>query len=372
MRPIFFSVMYSLPTRRERFEQFLRRLILFLGRPNTYLWIAGGLFVLLIGGTLVLWGIEMNMANASPLADVGQAFAYMLQNVSGVALGAQVPQSIWGRAIALFVILVAAGFRALLVAAIVSGFVNNVLVQGKGRGRVKMENHVIICGWNSRVQQVIDVLQREAYGGGGVPIVLLAPLPQDPYPNADIKFISGNPMHKQDLERAGIRTARSAIAVTDESDKDPHSDSTYDARVVLTVLALKEANPKLHVVAQVRDPVNRQHLERARANEIIASAEMSEGLLARSALNSGLAGAFSQLLRLDTPQEIYIIDAPEALQGKSFQAALVHQQLRSGDILIGVVESDKTLMCPPPEYRIHADSRLIVLGNVRPRGDLSA
>ena len=30
-------------------------------------------------------------------------------------------------------------------------------------------------------------------------------------------------------------------------------------------------------------------------------------------------------------------------------------------------ESNKTLLCPPSEYRLHADSRLIVLGNVRPK-----
>lgn len=366
MRPIFFILMYSPLTKREQMARFARRAMLFLARPNTYLWIAAGLLVLLVTGTFALWIMEVTYSPASPLADVGDAFTYILQNVSGVALGAQSPQSISGRAIALFVVIVAAGFRALLVAAIVSGFVNNVLAQGKGRGRARMENHVIICGWNTRVRQLIDVLEREAFGSG-VPLVLLAALQQDPFPNAGIKFISGNPMSRQDLERAGIKTARAAIAVTDESDNDPHSDSTYDARVVLTVLALKEANPQLHVVAQVRDPANRVHLERARANEIIASAEMSEGLLARSALNSGLASAFAQLLRLDTPQEVYIIDAPEALTGKSFQAALVHEQLRSGNILIGVIEGDKTLMCPPPDYRVHSDSRLVVLGNVRPR-----
>lgn len=358
--------MYTPPTRRERLASLFRRAIAFLARPNTYLWIAGGLLVLLVGGTLGLWGMEMGSAPASPIADLGNAFTYILQNVSGVTLGAQSPVSVPARGFALFVVIVAAGFRALLVAAIVSGFVNDVLAQGKGRGRAKMENQIIICGWNTRVQQLINVLQRDAYGGG-VPIVLLAPLQQDPMPNANIKFISGNPTHKEDLERAGIKTARAAIAVTDESDNDPHTDSTYDARVVLTVLALKEANPQLHVVAQLRDPANRVHLERARANEIIASAEMSEGLLARSALNSGLASAFSQLLRLDTPQEIYILDAPEPLEGKTFQAALVHEQLRTGNILIGVIESDKPILCPPSDYRIHSDSRLIVLGNVRPR-----
>ncbi len=360
--------MYVLPTRRERLTQVFWRMIFVLSRPNTYLLIALGLLGLLSVGTLVIWAFEFQANAGSALADFGNAFAYMLQNVSGVTLGAPPPQSVGGRGGALVVVILAAAVRALLVAAIVSGFVNRVLTQGKGKGRARMENHIIICGWNSRVHQIGSVLQREAFGAG-VPIVLLAQLPQNPYPDTNIKFISGNPTHAEDLERASIKTARAAIAVTDESDNDPHMDSTYDARAVLTVLALKEANPQLHVVAQLRDPANRQHFERARADEIIASAEMSEGLLARTALNIGVAQAFSQLLRLDTPQEVYIIDAPKDLEGKTFQAALVNQQLRENRILLGVIEAGNALLCPPSEFRIHGNTRLIVLGNVRPKLD---
>lgn len=354
-------------SRTERLQKLLLRTLFWLSRPNTYVIVAWGLAALLVGGTFLVWEFEKDFP-LSQLADFGNAFAYVVQNVSGVGLGAASPLTLSARTTALVVVILAAALRALLIAAIVSALVNEVLVRGKGKGRVRMEEHIIICGWNSRVKQVIDVLQREAFGAG-VPIVLLAQLEQNPYPDLNLKFISGNPSHMEDLERAGIKGARAAIAVTDESDNDPHMDSTYDARAVLTVLALKQANPQVHVVAQLRDPANRQHFERARADEIVASAEMSEGLLARSALNIGIANAFSQLLRLDTPQEVYVLEATPDLEGKTFQAALVHQQLRDGVILLGVIESGKTILCPPAEYMVHGNSQLIVLGNVRPRLD---
>lgn len=366
MRPIFLNFMLPRPSHLERLKVFFWRVTFVLSRPNTYLLIALGLLALLVVGTFVIWELEVQPGSKSSLNTIDASFTYMLQNVSGVWIGSQPPTTGGGRAFAVVVILVAVTIRALLVAALVSGFVNRVLIRGQGKGRARMENHILICGWNSRVQQMIEVLHREAFGAG-VPTVLLAQAMQNPFPEAPITFISGNATHREDLERAGVKTARAAIAVTDESDNQPHHDSTYDARAVLTVLALKEANPGLHVVAQLRDPANRQHFERARADEIIASAEMSEGLLARSALNEGIAQTFSQLLRLDTPQELYIIDASPTLEGKTFQAALVHEQIRSGTILLGVIEGGETLLCPPAQYRIHANSRLIVLGNVRPK-----
>lgn len=355
--------MVAPPPRYERLRRVFHRVIYLLARPNTFVLIAALLLILLIVGTLSLARMESEPNGEPRLAEMSGAFTYMLQNVSGVGLGAASPGTGAGRAVAVSIIILAAAARAVLVAAIVSGFVGEILAQGKGKGRARMQNHVIICGFNSRVGQIVEVLKREAFGAG-VPITLLAQLPQDPLPEANIKFVSGNPSHSEDLERANVKMACAAIAVTDESDKDPHMDSTYDARAVLTVLALKSANPNLHVVAQMRDPANRVHFERARADEIIASAEMSEGLLARAALSYGIGSAFSSLLRLDTPQEMYIIDAPPNLAGKTFQAALIHEQLRNQRILIGVIEGNTPMLCPPIEYRIHEGLRLILLGNV--------
>lgn len=356
------------PTRTERLAIFLSRAGRLLSSPNTYLTLALLLGLLLVGGALVMVGLESMEGGEPALREFDNGLTFMLQNVAGVGLGAKVPLTFGGRAAGIFFVLSGAALRAVLIAAIVSWFVNRVLARTKGVKRVDLNGHVIICGWNSRVPQMIEVLRREAFGAG-VPVVLLAPLSENPVPNEPIKFVNGNPSRLDDLKRAAVERAQAAIAVTDESDNDPHTDSTYDARAVLTVLALKAANPNLHVVAQMRDPRNRDHFERARADEIIASAEMSEGLLARAALNVGIANAFASLLRLDTPQEMYIIDTPPGLEGKTFQAALVHQQIRDNTILVGIIEGGKPMLCPPAQYRLHNGTRLIVLGMVRPKLD---
>ncbi len=355
--------------RRRRSEQLLQalwRAIYLLSRPNTYTILFLVLVVLLVAGTGIVWWLEQAATPDTPLHDLEDAFIFMVQNVSGVGLGAGVPVTFGARMVGIVFVILAAATRAVFVAAIVSGFVNRILVQGKGLRRVNMQDHVIICGWNSGVKQIIEVLRREAFGAGA-PIVLLANVPQNPLPDSSAKFVSGDPTSEFDLKRAGIDTARSAIVITDESDGQKHTDTTYDARAVLVVLAIKSVNDKVHVVAQVRDPDNRHHFQRAKADEIIVSQEMSEGLLARSALNSGIANVFADLLRLDCAPEMYLIDTPAEFEGKSFQAALIHLQIRSNALLVGVVESDQVLLAPPPEYKVHCGDRLVMLGNFRPK-----
>lgn len=358
--------MTQTPTYRERLQVALIRLVRFLSNPDTYAVLALLLAVLLVGGALVMMLLESGAGGEPALREFGNAFTFMVQNTASVGLGAHVPQTVPGRGAGIVFVILGAALRALLIAAIVSWLVNRVLARGKGVKRVSTKDHVLICGWNPRVDQIVQVLQREAYGAGA-PIVLLAPMSENPLPDHAVKFVNGNPTLAHDLERAGIQRARAAIVVTDESDRDPHTDSTYDARSVLTVLALKSAAPNLHVVAHMRDPQNRIHFERARADEVVASAEMSEGLLARSALNIGIANAIATLLRLDTHQEMYVIDLPPALEGKTFQAALVHHQIRDHTILVGVIEDNKPLLCPAPDLRLQPNMRLVVLGNVLPR-----
>ena len=352
--------------RRSRYERYIEaffRVIQVLSRPNTYTIILLVTLVLLLLGTVLVQFFEQGPEGEPTMRNWNEAFVFMLQNVAGVGIGAKAPLSPGGRAVGVIFVILAAANRGLFVAAIVSGFVNRLLAQGRGTRRVKMQNHVIICGWNPDVKQIVQVLEREAYGAG-VPIVLLANQPTNPMPDGKFKFVSGDPSVAADLERAGVKTARSAIVIANEGDNETHTDASDDARSVLTVLALKTANPSLHVVVEVQDPANRRHFERARADEMIVHAEMSEGLLARSAVNNGIAHVYSDLLRLDTAVEMYVTDAPTSLQGKSFRDAAIHMHIRQGSILVGVIESETPVLAPPSDYKIHSGTRLVVMSNM--------
>lgn len=350
-----------------RYERPLLRLISFLTRPNTYTLILAVMVVLLVLGTVLVWWFEQDPSGETALRSMDNAFIFMLQNVSGVGIGASAPRTLAGRVTGVVFVILAAANRAIFVAAVVSGFVNRLLLHGKGLGQVDTKGHVIICGWNTGTKQIVDVLQRDAFGAG-TPIVLLANLKEHPIPDTKVKFVAGDPTSVPDLERAGVRTARSAIVLTDQSDGERHADSTLDARSVLAVLAVKTAAPDIHLVAQVRDPLNRHHFERACADEIVVSAEMSQGLLARAAINLGIAYVYSDLLRLDTASEMYVQDAPRALVGKSFQAALVFVNEREGAILVGVMD-ERVRLSPPKEYIIEPETRLVMVGKTRPSLD---
>ena len=343
------------------------RTIRFLARPNTYTVILLVMTALLVVGTALVWIFEIGDPDLSAPYGKSDALVFMLQNVSGVGIGAMPPHTASARGVGITFVILASAMRAIFVAAVVSSFVNQLILRGKGVRRVDIENHVIICGWNPHVSQVVKTLQRD--GARKVPVVLLAPINENPLVDYGVKFIKGDPTLADDLKRANAQDALAAIVITDMSDGQAHTDSTYDARAVLMVLALKSVDPDIHIVVEVRDPGNRRHFEHAKADEIVVSAEVSEGLVARAATNQGIAWVYEDLLRLDTSPEMYIIDTPKDLVGVSFQAALVRLNTRDNVILLGIVEKDKVQMCPPNGFLLTADTRLVVLDNTHQMHD---
>lgn len=342
----------------------LMRLVRWLAQPNTYTIIFLALTLLLGIGTLLVWYFEL--ASPAPTRyGIDDAFVFMLQNIAGVGIGANPPLTPTARGIGVMFVILAAAMRAVFVAAIVSSFVNRLLWQGKGLRRVDLDNHIIICGWNPRVRQIVKTVRRDSTLPK-IPIVLLAAIAENPLTEFGVKFIKGDPSVTEDLKRAGIDTAHSAMVITDESDGQPHTDSTYDARAVLTVLAIKSINPQLHVIAEVRDPLNRRHFANARADEVVVSAEVSEGVVARAATNQGIAWVYEDLLRLDSAPEMYVIAPPKDLVGKAFQAALVRLNTRDNIVLLGIIENSRVTLCPPNDCLIGASAQLVVLSNQRP------
>jgi voltage-gated potassium channel len=241
-----------------RWVRLTERVIRFLSRPNTYTAILYILILVLAAGTVIVWFLELGTTTNPGFSGIADAFVFMLQNVSGVGIGATPPNSASARGVGVTFVILAAGMRAVFIAAVVSSFVNNLILQGKGLRRVDLEKHVIICGWNPRVKHIVKTLRRDSTERD-VPVVLLAAIAENPLLEYGVKFIKGDPSSEEDLKRAGVSRALAAVVITDESDGQPHTDSTYDARAVLDVLAIKAINPDLHIVAEVRDPANRQH-----------------------------------------------------------------------------------------------------------------
>src|SRR5207244_12121492 len=125
------------------------------------------------------------------------------------------------------------------------------------------------------------------------PIVILAPLDENPSKDALTQFLHGDPTRSEDLIRAGIRDARTAIALADNSYPDIDAED-MDSRTLLTVLAIESLAPNVYSCVEVIRSEDLEHFVHTHAAAIVISASCTSAILAPAASTPGLPGVVGE------------------------------------------------------------------------------
>lgn len=183
----------------------------------------------------------------------------------------------------------------------------------------------------------------------------------DLYPDDDdIPYVNGNPTNADDLRWAGIERAECAIVVADASATSTDPDD-MDARTLMTVLAIESPNPACYTCVEVIKSDNRPHFSRAKADELVVSAEMTGALLASSAKTHGLSRLVADLLTHPEGMEFYRVEVPASLVGATVQDAVGLLKSRHDVLFVGVFGREGATVNPPADGVLAADEALLVI-----------
>ena len=215
--------------------------------------------------------------------------------------------------------------------------VNLALKGGVFVKKVNFEKHIVICGWNFQGPKILENLL-SSDDHKGKPIVILADMEKIPYNSDKIDFIQGCPWKREDLIRAGISKADTAIVLTDiRSEKT----SNPDADALMIALAIENLNKKVHTCVQLLFSENIVHLENAKVDEIICLDQIGGNLMVSSALNHGISKVMNELLNFNQGSEIYRYErkTSDEFTGKSFRE--VGMQLLGKNMILIAIETKR-------------------------------
>ena len=250
------------------------------------------------------------------------------------------------------------------------------------REEIKMprdvHDHIVICNWNERGKRVIAEL-RHPEGKPDADIVIIDDKLLDEKELLrtpefrKVHCINDNPIRHGTLKRARVSSADTIIVLADNQSPDP------DAKSAMIILALLSecSRRRPHIISEVVNSDNSQHLRDAGADETICTTEIGVGILAHCALNKQLSVVYKDLLTYSFEgNEIYIITResfPDAFVGKTFSEC-AHMLYENRDpsnpvILLGIRRQDRVIMNPKPgsdefaaqECHIEEDDALIAM-----------
>ena len=318
----------------------LRHLFYDLSR-NQLLKALSAIFILVFMSAVAVTYLERPTNNQ--FEHLGSGLWWAVVTMTTCGYGDKVPMTVGGRLIATVVMISGVVLLSVFTAAVSSSVITRRMMEGRGLSKLRMKNHVILLGWNSGCDAVINSI-REHLISENHSLVLINQLAGetveqiiDRHPDLHIKYVFGDFSDEAVLHRASISTAHAVVIVPDESSVTrPKSDE----RTILATLAVKAIDAKIKVIAHIIDPQNEGHLERANADDIVISDRYSGYLLGAHVSTPGIPAVVGLLLNHASPVHLARKKLPHQLVGKTFDQVADYFRKQDQGLLLGFVQDE--------------------------------
>jgi len=270
---------------------------------------------------------------------------WALVTMTTVGYGDMVPATPLGKIIGSIVIIFGVVLISMFTAAVSSIFVAAKIKEGKGLQQVKLRNHIVLCGWCHITRQYLESLtgiQRRK----PPQVVLVADIPgsvtEDLIPEFEtlnLKYVRGDWTQEAILKRASIMSARTVVILPDEAQDDP---AKMDEKTILATLTVKALNPNVRLLVHIMRRENKVFLQRANADEIFVSDELTGYLLAAHSIAVGVPQVVREMLSVEADNRIRNLPIPSEFVGRTF-AELSDHYFQNGVIPIGLAREEDPL-----------------------------
>jgi voltage-gated potassium channel len=236
-----------------------------------------------------------------------------------------------------------------IVELIARGMLEGALAERRRRRMLeKLEGHYIICGYGRVGRRVAEEFRKS-----GVRYVVLDFNPESieiAREHGDL-FVEGNATHDEDLEQAGLATARGLVACSDD-----------DADNLYITLSARSVRPDLMIVARASDEAAGKKLRVAGADRVVEP-YLAAGRVMANLMIKPQVTAFVDVLT-DAPrgddfrfEEIQVTPACGA-SGRTIGELQVHT--RTGAYIVGLRKQDGTFDTTPGPGAVLANGDVVV------------
>ncbi|MEM1069180.1 MAG: ion transporter [Planctomycetota bacterium] len=322
-----------------------------------------GLLVL----TVLLGTSAMMLFEARNGMSFGEAFWFSLHSLFAGEPIPEAPQSVGGRVVAVVVMFMGLTIFAMFTGTVSAFMVERLRLRGKSVESEQLENHVVICGWNTKAAIIIEEC-RASHLGSDTPIVVVSQWEHEaPSVSANLQsqvfFVNEDFTRVSTLERVGIHHAKMCIILNDTSGGRNEQDA--DARTILAALTAEKLNPDVYTCAELNNRDYASHLKMGKVNDYVVSSEHSAYMMAQAALNRGMMDVFNELLTHQHGNQFYRIPVPEQLVGREFDEVLSELRQSHGALLIAVGKGHE-MSVNPIGHVLAADEEIVVISQKVP------
>lgn len=240
---------------------------------------------------------------------------------------------------------------ATMTGAVVGFVIDFLLKEGQGMGAAGFRDHIVVCGWNTTARDLIEELRSDEYQ---TKVVVLHDSERNPAGDG-VYFVRGDITRVEDLDRAGVREAASAVVFPADASNDA------DMRSILAVMAIESVAPKVRTVVEANNPAHVEHFRRAHADEVLVTSRLASRLLARSALYPGLTDIVTDLVSGGDGSELYRVALPDDYCGISVDELSAKLRADHHATLLSVSRQGASITNPPAGFMLQPGDDAVVV-----------
>lgn len=294
----------------------------------------------------------------SQFKNFGDSLWWTIVTMSTVGYGDKVPITVAGRLIGGICMIGGPILMVSLIGSIGVSLYDRWMKGVKGMAQVKKREHIIICGWNKKAEDILNELNMSPLRN--LPIVIIDDMIDNkPVDDARVSFVKGNAAELSTLNRANINQAKYAIVLAE------NHTPVADQKTVLTVLAIERTNPAVITCAELIDSNNEEHLNEAGCDIIINASTLSSRLLAMSLQNPSVNLIIKELVSQEG-NEIYRVPVSNRYTGHPFLETLPELKKSYSIIPIGIERAGRSIINPPSDEVLKENDILLVISEEAP------
>lgn len=313
-------------------------------------WLKQGPWLLVLGLIVSLTGSTFGFLYFERDNLTGEGFLgglyWTVTTMTTVGYGDLTPKTPAGRVLAVATMIAGLGLVSSLTGVVASMLVEFRARQRKGLLSVKLNNHIVILGWNGQAQRFIAAL-KDSRTLDASELVLVNELSPEERDDAGLKaglgdklhFVHGSPGLESVVTKAAPAKAR-AVYILSSGQTDPKLADQQSVYAALTVRALA---PKTRIYAEVVMAENAEHLLKAGVNEVVSRGEVSGAILGVIGSDPSMWPFFRGLIGLRGPSLLEhrpLSPEDRRLDYGSFVRAI---RDRDGALPLAVCEDGKSL-----------------------------
>lgn len=289
----------------------------------------------------------------SDIAAPGTYWWYFVVTSATVGYGDVFPVSGAGRLVGLYVIVGGIVTLTLLFTQLADALQSLKGRRMRGVVPLDLSDHVVLLGyWPGRTERIVAELTAE--GRTQVALCAWDDVPENPMAHEEaVHFVRGDLTSEDVMARACVGSARTAVV-----------DGRDDNETLAIALAVDHANPRVHLVAAVRDLGRRANLRHVNEHVQVVQWHMPS-LLSEEATDPGITQVYNDLMSSGGHGNTYSLRVPAGFPYPTYGDCQTHFGRTYGATLLALRTTGDLLVSPPWDTQLPESATLYYVARSR-------